>query len=193
VLDGLPDQPTVYVSLGTVFNSQYPEVFDAILAGLRAEPLNVVMTLGTDGDIARFGTLSENVRIERFVPQDELLPYVDLCVNHGGNGAVFGAFAHGVPQVILPLSADQPTIGLIAKAHGAASLAPASAHELMDGLVPWPIIDPARLTPDVIRDVVVAALASSELRDGASKLQATLRDLPSPADVVERLVALASA
>ena len=26
-LDGLPDQPTVYISLGTVFNTQFPEVF----------------------------------------------------------------------------------------------------------------------------------------------------------------------
>lgn len=190
-LDGLPDQPTVYVSLGTVFNTQFPEVFDVILEGLRDEPINVVMTLGPGGDPQRFGPQPANVRIERFIPQADLLPHVDLCVNHGGYGTVIEPLSLGIPQVILPLSADQPIIALLGRAHGVAALAPVATQDLMTGPVPLPVIDPARLTPADVRDLVVGVLASTELRAAAQRMQATLSALPGPDDVVEALVALA--
>lgn len=192
VLEGLPDQPTVYVSLGTVFNSQHPEVFDVILDGLRGEAVNVVMTVGADGDPARFGAQPSNVRIARYIPQAELLPHVDLCLNHGGFGTVMDPMALGIPQVILPLSADQPIIAMLGLAHGAAAAAPAAAHELISGLAPFPVVDPARLSPAVVRDVVLRALASDDLHEGARRMQASIGALPAPAEVVDTLVAIAA-
>jgi UDP:flavonoid glycosyltransferase YjiC (YdhE family) len=109
-LADLPDQPTVYVSLGTVFNAQYPEVFGSILAGLRNEPVNLIMTLGANGDPARFGPQPPNVHIERYIPQSEIVPYVDVCLNHGGYNTVIEPLLHGIPQVVLPLAADQPVL-----------------------------------------------------------------------------------
>ena len=53
-LDGLPARPTVYATLGTVYN-RLPTIFPAILAGLRDEPVNLILTIGRDQDPARFG------------------------------------------------------------------------------------------------------------------------------------------
>lgn len=177
-LHGLPDQPTVYVTLGTVFNDQFPEVFDAVVAGLRDEPVNLVLTLGADGDPGRFGPQPPNVRIERFVPQAELLPHVDLCVNHGGFGSTVAPMRHGLPQVILPLSADQPLIAMLGLSHGVAAVPAMEAFELAGGQLNVPVVDPRRLTPDVIRGAVRAALASAELRAGARAMQTRLEAMP---------------
>lgn len=191
VLDGLPDQPTVYVSLGTVFNMHYPQVFDVILEGLRDQALNVVMTLGTDGDPARFGPQPDNVRIERFVRQADLLPHVDLCVNHGGNGSVMEPLALGIPQVILPLSADQPIIAMLGLAHGVAAVPPANTFDLAIGAVPLPILDPDRITSAMIRDLVLDTFADDGRRTAVNQMKATMAALPGPDDVVEPLVSLA--
>lgn len=64
------------------------------------------MTIGRDGDRTRFGDQPDNVRIEDFVPQERLLPAVDVVVCHGGSATVLGALAHGVPLVVAPLATD---------------------------------------------------------------------------------------
>ena len=50
----LPARPTVYASLGTIFNHR-PGLFAAILAGLRDEPLTFILTVGRNQEPAAFG------------------------------------------------------------------------------------------------------------------------------------------
>jgi len=56
-------------------------------------------TSGTTTDIP--SGLGENVRLESFVPFDEVLPYVRAIVTHGGFGTVGRAFRLGVPMLII--------------------------------------------------------------------------------------------
>jgi UDP:flavonoid glycosyltransferase YjiC (YdhE family) len=49
--------------------------------------------------------LPDNVHVEAWLPQDEVLPHVDAAVGHGGFGTTLGALGHGVPMVLLPLFA----------------------------------------------------------------------------------------
>jgi UDP:flavonoid glycosyltransferase YjiC (YdhE family) len=51
-LSALPSQPTVYATLGTTFNRS-PSTFQAILAALTTEPVNVIMTVGRSMDPLR--------------------------------------------------------------------------------------------------------------------------------------------
>jgi len=104
----MPDRtprPTVYVTFGTLFNSNL-ELFRIALDALADEPIDVVMTIGRDQDPGDLAPYSPNARVERFIPQAELLPSCSAVVHHGGAGTTFGALAHGVPQVILPQGAD---------------------------------------------------------------------------------------
>lgn len=97
--------PTVYLSLGTLFN-QDPQVFATILEGLRAEDVNVIVTVGSDQDPAVLGPQPPHVRIEGFIPQSALLPHCDAVINQGGT-AIFEILAHGLPLLVLPQGANQ--------------------------------------------------------------------------------------
>jgi UDP:flavonoid glycosyltransferase YjiC (YdhE family) len=181
----------VYVSLGTVFNALYPEVFESILTALRDEPINLILTVGASGDPARFGPQPPNVRIERYIPQSEILPYVDVCLNHGGYNTVIEPLLRGIPQVVLPLAADQPVLALLCLAHGAAPALPGHVFDLIAGGPGLPVINPAKLTPPIIRDAVRSALTTPKYRAGARALQAKLAALPGVEVAAERLVHLA--
>ena len=56
---------------------------------------------------ASLGDVPPSVHLERFVDQAAVLRSVDLVVHHGGSGTMLGAAAHGRPQLVLPLGADQ--------------------------------------------------------------------------------------
>jgi UDP:flavonoid glycosyltransferase YjiC (YdhE family) len=99
-------RPIVYVTSGTeVASASFPwhEVF-AATAGM---DVDVVATIGNHVDPADLGTVPASIRIERFVDQADLLPRASAVVSHGGAGTVLGAAAHGRPQVVVPLFADQ--------------------------------------------------------------------------------------
>ncbi len=108
----MPDQPVVYVTLGTMVNNMpggnyYPAVFQAIIAGLRDEPVNLIVTLGREKDPADFGPQPPNVHIERYIPQSLMFPYCDLVISHGGSNTVLQTLDAGLPMVMVPLIADQ--------------------------------------------------------------------------------------
>jgi UDP:flavonoid glycosyltransferase YjiC (YdhE family) len=63
-----------------------------------------------------------NARVERFIPQAELLPSCAVVVHHGGAGTMFGALAHGVPQVIVPQGADNYEHAAICERAGTAAV-----------------------------------------------------------------------
>ena len=87
-----------------------------------------------DIDPAAFGVQPGHVRIERFVPQAEVLRDTDLVVSHGGSGSLMATLAHGLPSVLLPLGADQPHNALRAEELGLART-----------------LDAATVTPETIR------------------------------------------
>ena len=99
-------RPLVYLTAGTervALEAPWVAAFNA-LAGL---DVDVVATIGPLVDPANLGTVPDNVRVERFVPQHFLLSRAVVAASHGGAGTVLGAAAHGVPQVLYPVAADQ--------------------------------------------------------------------------------------
>ena len=63
--------------------------------------------------------LPTNVRLERFIPHDRLLPHVDVMVTNGGYGGVQQALAHGVPLVVAGDSEDKPEVAARVRWSGA--------------------------------------------------------------------------
>jgi len=105
---GRPARRRVYATLGTIFNKESGDLLERLLAGLAHLDADVLVTVGRELDPADFGPQPSHVRVERFVPQAEVLAEVDLVVSHGGSGSLMAALAHGVPSLLLPLGADQP-------------------------------------------------------------------------------------
>ena len=173
-VSSLRDAPVVYVSLGTVFNSQARGVFAAVLDGLRDEKLNVIVTVGHDNDPAAFGDQPDHVHIERFIPQSLLLPHCDAAVNQGGT-AILPMLAAGLPLLLLPQGANQ--------FHNAAACTAAGvALQLL----------PEEVTPDAVRRGVRALLEEPSLRGRARRVQEEIARMPPPERKVELLERLAA-
>ena len=104
--DELPHPKTVHLTLGTIF-ADAPGVLEAAVAGLRELPVNLVVTVGPQGDPARLGPQPAHVLVERYLAHELLLPTCDLLVDHAGAGILLAGFRHGLPQLLLPQGIDQ--------------------------------------------------------------------------------------
>jgi UDP:flavonoid glycosyltransferase YjiC (YdhE family) len=166
-------RPLVYVTLGTFFSGG--DVFRTILGGLAAEDVDVLVTVGSDGDPGALAPLPANATVERFVPQASLLPGCAVVVHHGGGGTTFGALAHGLPQVVLPQGADNFTNARLLEASGASCT-----------------LLPDEVTGDAVRDAVRRALDDASMRTAAQALASSIREMPAPEDVAAALRALAT-
>ena len=162
--------PTVYFTLGTVFNLESDDLFARVLAGLGALDVDVVATVGRQIDPAELGPQPERIRVERYLPHSDVLPRCDAVVSHGGSGTVLGALAHGLPSVLLPLGADQP-------------LNAARCEELGAALV----LDALRATPEDVREAVSSVLEDPAYRAAAERVRDEIRRLPGPDHAVRLL------
>jgi UDP:flavonoid glycosyltransferase YjiC (YdhE family) len=172
-LDRLPDVPTVYVTFGTVFNED-AALFDAILAGIEGEDLNIIVTVGPRGDPAVLGARPDNVHIEPFIPQSRLLPYCSVFINHGGSGALIGAANAGVPVLAIPQGADQFFNADVIQERGI-------------GLR----LLPDEVSPETVRDATRALVEDPAYGQTIRGLRAAIDRMPTPDDIVpllERLV-----
>lgn len=172
-IERLPKRPTVYATLGTAYN-RTPGIFQAILAGLREEPVNLILTIGGNRDPADFGEQPEHIHIERYIPQSLLFSRCDLVITHGGFGTVLTALDHALPMVVVPIAADQPD----------------NARRLSElGLAR--VIAPDHRTPDAIREATQAVLQNPSYRRNAERLRDEMQALPGldyTVELLERLV-----
>lgn len=126
-IEQLPHGPTVFVTLGTVYNGN-TAALQAAVDGACSLGVNVIVALGADGDPALMALQGERVLVERFVPLASVLARCTAVVSQGGSGVMFGALAHGLPQLMLPQGADQfRNAELCAPTGAALALAPREA------------------------------------------------------------------
>jgi hypothetical protein len=94
-------------------------VLTTAIQGLTALNAHVVVSTGRVRS-EQLGTVPDNVTVQAWVPQADLLPHVDVVVHHGGSGTTLGALTVGAPQLILPQGADQFANAEALSASGAA-------------------------------------------------------------------------
>lgn len=170
-MEHLPEQPNVYVTLGTEVNTEptlYPSVMQTLIEGLRDMPINLIVTLGRGKDPAEFGPQPANVHIEPYIPQSLLLPRCDLMVMHGGTNTLLQALDIGLPAVIVPLIADQFFNAEVAQQLGLSQ-----------------VVQLDQLTPARIRAVVEEMLANPVYKQNVERLQAEMHALPGIEYAVE--------
>jgi len=169
------DVPTVYFTLGTVYNMESGDLFQRVLTGLRDLPIDLIVTVGRDLDPDELGAQPANVRVERFLPQAALLPHCDVLVSHAGSGSVLGALANGLPMVLLPLGADQPLNAARCQALGVAE-----------------VLEAATVTPQGARAAVSRVLGDPACRRAAERVRDEIGALRGPEYAVNLLERLAA-
>jgi UDP:flavonoid glycosyltransferase YjiC (YdhE family) len=160
--------PTVYFTLGT-FDTNH-DLQSRVLKGLSELEVNVVMTVGVRNNPGEFGPQPRNIRIERFIPQDEVLPFSDLVISHGGSGSLMGALANGLPSILLPMGADQPY----------------NAKRCVE-LGVGQILDAVTVGPEQVRDTARLLLDSVAYHQSAERIGEEINALPDVRETVAQI------
>jgi UDP:flavonoid glycosyltransferase YjiC (YdhE family) len=159
------DGKTVYVTLGTMFNDL--SVFRVLLDGLEQVDCAVVATVGRDKDPKLLEHSLANAIVEPYIPQDEVLPHVQVTVCHGGSGSMLAALAHGIPMLMIPQGADQFENALACREIGAAV-----------------VLMPDELSPRSVSSAVTMLLDDPKYTENARRVAAEIWAMPSPSAVL---------
>lgn len=166
-------RPVVVATLGNTYN-RTPGIFEAIIAALADEPLDLVLMIGRNRKREEFGKLPANVRVEQYVPLSLLLPHADVTICHAGFNTIFSAVAAGTPLVLIPIDSDQPAGAL-------------RCAKLGLGLM----LDSRGLGPDAVRNAVSVALAEPRYRHAVDAFRHELNALPGAAHAASLLESIA--
>lgn len=161
-------RPLVYVTLGTVFANPFAQ--QAAIDGALECGARVVVTVGPQGDPAALDTRGGPVRIERWIPQTQVLEEAALLVSHGGSGSFLGALRVGIPQLCLPQAADQFRNSDAVSRSGSGTT-----------------LVPAEVTTAAVHDAIRLLLTDPGPRGVAQQLAAEVAAMPSAATTAEAL------
>jgi UDP:flavonoid glycosyltransferase YjiC (YdhE family) len=184
--------PLVYLSLGSVAGkphmTYFPALYRRAIDALAPLPIRVLITLGDAPDPRALGPLPPNVHVERWVPQEAVLPHTSVAISHGGYGSTLGALAHGVPLVVLPLFSMDQWVNAEAVARVGAGVALGADHSSRA------VLDlPDAPTLDGLAPAVMRLLADGAARGRAGEIAASMAALPPVEAAIAELAAIRDA
>ncbi|GAA0232324.1 glycosyltransferase [Saccharothrix mutabilis subsp. mutabilis] len=133
--------PLVYASFGTVAAALPPfaGAYRSLVDALAARRVRALVTVGEAGDTSL--STVDHVRVERFVPQADVMPHASAAIGHGGFGTTMTALAAGVPTVVAPLFSLDQFLNADAVTRSGAGVAvpsPAEVGEALDRVLADP-------------------------------------------------------
>ncbi|WP_030106789.1 glycosyltransferase [Actinoalloteichus caeruleus] len=170
-------RPVVHVTQGTIDNVDLDRLVGPTVRGLAGKDVLVVVATGgrPESAVPGAGALPPNVRVERFLAYDRLLPRVDVLVTNGGAGGTHQALGAGVPLVVAGDSADNP--------ENAARVAWSGAGiDLRTGTPP----------AEAVADAVERVLREPRYRARAREFAAEIAGCDAPASVAAELAQVIS-
>jgi MGT family glycosyltransferase len=164
--------PTVYISLGTVDND-HADFYQTMLRAVAGEPYRAVLSVGAETSLKALGEVPENCVVRNTVDQIAVLQGTNLFVTHCGMNSVSEALWFGVPLLLWPQTPEQQSVAGRVQELGAGRALDASSAES-------------------IRASIRTALADATLKEGAARIQASLRacgGAKEAADFIEKQAA----
>jgi UDP:flavonoid glycosyltransferase YjiC (YdhE family) len=173
------ERPFVYMSFGSLTGAMAmaPAIYAMAVQAAAAIPTSVLLSVGNRLEITSLGALPDNLQVEAWVPQEDVFAKASLVISHGGSGTTFGALAAGIPQVVVPLFADQfQNARRIVEAGTGLSV---SGPEGPDGRCALGPSDAARIAMAARR-----VLGEPSYREAAATIAEEMALLPSLSDVL---------
>jgi MGT family glycosyltransferase len=165
------DGPLVYVSMGTLFNTD-PAFYRRCFEAFGGENVQVVMSIGDTVPAASLGSPPANVVVKPWVPQLEVLRRASVFVSHGGMNSVGESLSLGVPLVVVPRMGEQEIVARQVERLGAGVR-----------------IAPAGATADRLRQAVRDVLGDGGSRARAAALGESLRAAGGAARAADAILA----
>jgi UDP:flavonoid glycosyltransferase YjiC (YdhE family) len=99
-------RPVVYVTMGS---TAHPALFRRLLSIFQEMAVTVVMTTG--GQITlEAEAIPANVRVETYLPGEQIMALADVVIHHGGAGTVYQTIAAGKPSIAVATHFEQEMI-----------------------------------------------------------------------------------
>jgi MGT family glycosyltransferase len=171
-LDELGDEPLIYISMGTMYNSDI-EFYHLCFDALKDNGSRVVLATGNRLDPKTLRTPPSNFIVRRHVPQLDLLPRASLFITHGGMNSANEGLYYGIPMLLLPQQADQFFVS-----DRVAELGAGLCH-CRNGL-----------TAPVMADLVRESLSQPAIKEQAMKLGESLRKAGGYQRAADEIIAL---
>jgi len=165
-----PYKRKILISLGTVNRDRSARFYEVMMAALGDLDIQVIMVASAE----MVAKAPANFIVQEYVPQVELLPYLDAVVCHAGHNTVCEALSFGLPLIVAPIRDDQPVI----------------ARQVIDagaGL----FMRFGKVTVATARATVMQLLDDSNLRRNAQRLAQAFRGLggaEQAAQIIEQLL-----
>src|ERR687885_639095 len=158
-LDKLPGRPLLYISLGTVFNTD-PRFYATCFEAFANSDWQVVLSIGTNIDPSSIGQKRpNNFVVSPYLPQLKILQNADMFITHGGMNSTMEAIYYGVPMVVVPQQPEQ-------------AMTAARVAELGLGVA----LEAGQVNADVLRDVVITVSGDASYRSRVAHMQKAARD-----------------
>jgi MGT family glycosyltransferase len=149
-------KPVVFVTQGTLANTNFEQLINPTIAAFADEPVTVVATAGS-GDRSLIKR-APNAVVEPYVPYELVLPKTTVFVTNGGYNGVQHALSFGVPVISAGATEDKPYVSARVAWSGA-------GIDLKTG----------NPSPEQIREAAQQIIVRPEFRDRAQALSKSIR------------------
>lgn len=147
----------IYISLGTIYTNQV-EFYKRWISYFRNTQYQVYISIGKDINKKDLGNIPENIIVENYLPQLDILKKSTLFISHGGMNSVNESLYYGVPMLLFPQIHEQ-------------KINSARVEKLGAGL--W--YKQNRLDEGLMRDMVNTLITNNIYKENALKLGSTLK------------------
>lgn len=154
------ERPVIYISLGTIVKGA-KKFFRHCIDAFEDQPVDVVISAGEAVDSSVWKQAPPNIHVFASVPQTEVLQYADLFVTHGGMNSISEALVYGVPMVVIPFIADQPTNAKRVETLGL------GRH-----------LEYRKINSRLLRDAALSVLNDDAIKDNLAKAQGWIAQAP---------------
>lgn len=120
--DAIPEKgksrPLIYISMGTVINDR-PDFYLKCIDSLKNLDADTLISCGNYIKIDELGELPENIKVEPYVDQLDVLSRADAFITHCGMNSVSESLYMATPMILYPQTGEQHAVARRASELGA--------------------------------------------------------------------------
>ena len=151
--------PPVSIGFGSMASRDREATLQIVLRALELSGQRGVLLGGWEG-LGESHELPDSIFVAPSLPHSWLFPQMAAVVHHGGAGTTGAGLRSGVPSIVTPLIADQPSWGRV-------------VHDLGAGPAPIPF---AELTADRLAAAITQAVTDPTIGQGAGEIGSKIQD-----------------
>lgn len=99
-------KPIIYIALGTIYNDDQ-QIYKLFIETFKNSRYQVFIATGKYFKSSIFGKMPENIYIDEYLPQLQILKKASLFISHAGMNSVNESLYFGVPLIMFPQIQEQ--------------------------------------------------------------------------------------